>query len=497
MSTAFQSNAFQGNAFQIGAPQTGPADVSVYGWRQALSEPVRRKILPVACIAASGWVGPQIPTVSFSWFEGLSEPVRTAPRLVTGAQQFTAGDTDPIVSFSWFKDLSEPVRAKPRLLEANQRFFEFNPYPITPSTGWYAALSEPVRAKARLIEGAQQALAWTPITITPAFDYISWFNALSEPVRRLPRLLEGQQRFFEFNPQPITPSTGWYAALSEPVRTRTLPTSAQQFFTTDPLPRVSFSWFNELSRPPGAKSGLAAWLQQAEAWTPINIAQTVDYGWFSALSEPVRTKRFPTAAQQFFTASPLPFTPSIGWHQALSEPQRRKPALITGAQQFTTRSTQPFVSFGWNRPDTNLPPRAKPGLRPDLQMAFTMPPRLLTPSMGWFEAWTDRQAAPPKGLGAWLQQASAWTPINIFTPGITGIWASTETGDAFLARGSMFEAPLEAIVGVIEVAFQGLSSVVESRDTGGISGLPTEPAAGSGGTAVPTIASANVAIRVI
>lgn len=312
--------------------------------------------------------------------------------------------------------------------------------------GWRQPLTEPVRTK--VLSAALVAASFT-IGTPPAVAPISWLQPFSEPVRSRSRLPTPEQRFFEPSPQPITPSTDWVVELSKPTPRRSLGT----------------------------------WLQQASAWTPITIINPDlgHIGWYANLSEPVRTRpALRTAAQPFAVGSLQPFV-SFSWNEARTElPPRVKPGLLVHQQMVATMPPRILVSFSWWEPTAELPPRAKSGLGAHQQQAFTKSTFTPLPTWGWEQARTELPPGRLRGLDAWRQQSTAWTPINIgVVPDITGVWASTETKDRFLASGTMFEAPFEAIAGVIE-----------KRLTDGLSGVVEDPLPGA-------IVSTNVSIRTI
>ena len=129
-------------------------------------------------------------------------------------------------------------------------------------------------------------------------------------------------------------------ALSEPVRFKKGLRAAQQQFSSlpDPFPFVSFSWFEELSKPSVLrKKALRPSQQQFFAFQPAP-SPFVATGWFEALSEPVRKKPgLRPALQQFFTTDPtvIPVSKFLnGWFSPLSEPVRQKPGLKASRQQF-------------------------------------------------------------------------------------------------------------------------------------------------------------------
>ena len=132
----------------------------------------------------------------------------------------------------------------------------------------------------------------------------------------------------------------WMPAFGEPVRFKSGLNASQQQFSSlpDAFPFVSFSWFEELSKPSVlTKKGLRASQQQFLAFQPAP-SPFVATGWFAPLSEPVRKKPALRAAlQQFFTTDPTVIPASTflnGWFAPLSEPVRFKPSLKAALQQF-------------------------------------------------------------------------------------------------------------------------------------------------------------------
>ncbi len=159
-------------------------------------------------------------------------------------------------------------------------------------------------------------------------------QALSEPPRFPPGLLAGLQQAPFPDPLPFV-SFGWFEELSKPpVLTKPgLQASEQQFFTLNPLPRVSFAWFEGLSEPVRFKPGLLAALQQFYANDPTVIPTTKLMTWFEGLSEPPRFPPGLLAALQQFLAHPpqLRPTPNItGILNALET----KDTMLAGASAF-------------------------------------------------------------------------------------------------------------------------------------------------------------------
>ncbi len=153
----------------------------------------------------------QIPTAvapSIGWFSALSEPPRAPRRLNAGEQQFLAFAPLPLVSFSWFEGLAEPVRKLPRSPAAMAPAFFFQPAPSPfVATGWFEALSEPVRFRPGLPAYLQHVFS-IDTSVIPLQELIEWFAALSEPVRFKSGLAAARQQFLaapsQLRPNPTT-----------------------------------------------------------------------------------------------------------------------------------------------------------------------------------------------------------------------------------------------------------------------------------------------------
>lgn len=201
----------------------------------------------------------------------------------------------------------------------------------------------------------------------------------------------------------------WLQAFRDPVRfKRGLRASQQQFSSLpDPFPFVSFSWFEELSKPSVLKkNGLRSSQQQFLAFQPAP-SPFVATGWFAPLSEPVRKKPgLRPTLQQFFTTDPtvIPVSTFLnGWFSPLSEPVRQKQGLKASLQQFLASPSRLLPTptlFGvlnaletedtmlagvlvWNRiTNTEIgvvnttPPPAEIGLFPASQTAGTITVRI-------------------------------------------------------------------------------------------------------------------------
>lgn len=241
----------------------------------------------------------------------------------------------------------------------------------------------------------------------------------------------------------ITPDK-WFAPLSEPPRRRKGLAAAQQQFSalSDPFPFVSFSWFNELSKPASlARRGLQPAQQQFLAYVP-NPTTLTPFAWFMPLSEPARSRQGIKSQQQpFLSFNPVPVVP-FSWFSALS-----KPSIV-----------------------------ARPGLRASQQqfLAFHPAPSPFVAS-GWFEPLSDPIVRTRRGLKPAQQQFLAWPPRLLPTPTSTGTLSALETKDVFLAGTSIFNPAASAEIGIVDTGF--LAAEI--------------------GIAAPAVASVSISVQII
>jgi hypothetical protein len=211
---------------------------------------------------------------------------------------------------------------------------------VVTESRWHEPWSEPVRQKiapALAIALAASGLFYCPQTITEVITPDKWFAPLSDPVRIKPGLLASLQQTLALGEANPEVSFSWFAPgnFTEPVRFKLgLPAQEQQVFAFSPFPVVSFSWFNELSKPRTLqRAGLPVTEQQTFAFNPRPF---VSFGWFGNLSDPVRVKPGLRASlQQFFTTDPtvIPASKFVEWFNWLSEPVRLPIGLKAHLQQ--------------------------------------------------------------------------------------------------------------------------------------------------------------------
>jgi hypothetical protein len=179
-----------------------------------------------------------------------------------------------------------------------------------------------------------------------------WHEPWSEPVRSriAPQLavalIASGLAYVEAAPfaETVTESR-WHQPWSEPVRVKPrLIDGAQQFLAPDPLPRVSFGWFNWLTEPVRVKAALPVVEQRVFAFEPTPI---ISIAWHLPFAEPVRVKPgLGVGAQQYLALQPWPDI-SIGWAPAFSEPVRIKPGLIAALQPYeVSYDVQPYPFLG-------------------------------------------------------------------------------------------------------------------------------------------------------
>lgn len=132
-----------------------------------------------------------------------------------------------------------------------------------------------------------------------------------------------------------------FTPLSEPVRFKRDPRAhvalTNQFFSMNPLPRVSFGWYGSLTLPVRKVPRNPAALSPYHFWHPAPNP-FVATGWRANLSEPKRFKKGLHAAYQQPFAFPSGFVPGTstfiqGWYVPYSEPKRFKKGLSAAYQQ--------------------------------------------------------------------------------------------------------------------------------------------------------------------
>ena len=172
--------------------------------------------------------------------------------------------------------------------------------------------------------GGMHAAYQQPFTIDPfpkvSTAYDQSVNPDFAPDRRLGLAAQLQQAFAYGTLLPIVPAVSYFLT-SYNVANDTTHAAYHQPFTTDPFPKVSFSYFNWLSEPVRGKR-IAE--HKYEFYANFTPAAAFTIYWYNWLAEPVRAKQgLPTSQQQTTAFNPLPFV-SFSYFNWLAEPTRAK-----------------------------------------------------------------------------------------------------------------------------------------------------------------------------
>lgn len=374
--------------------------VDTYGWRQPLSEPIRKPSLRTA--SQEDYFAPAFTPAAENifedkWHQPWSEPTR---RKTTPANQQAlawSGFT-PAATFTedqWHQPWVDPVRRRGFAVQYQQftafvQAAPFNETILEPE--WHYAWSTPVRLKPGLPVALQQQPAWSGFTPGAIFED-KWHQPWATPTRRKASAANQQALVWSgFTPTgEVVTLDKWYAAWREPVRDKAFEVVSDiNVFVAIATPAPSFAWFNSLNEPPKAKRGIGASRQQALAWVPFRENVTEDK-----------------------------------WHQPWSEPVRRKSPLRTAPETAMVPFATPYavVSFGWNVSQNDLAPRRKPGLE------------------------------------ARYQQVSAFHPYPVLST-TTAVMAAIETPDILYTDGILYNPPSGALVGVIEMSTASVPTAV-------------------------------------
>jgi len=300
---------------------------------------------------------------------------------------------------------------------------------LAPTLSWFQGLCNPSSLAKRGLHASLQTVQPT-IVLNPdtqiTQDYESrWHFAWSEPVRIKPGLRAELQQFqptIVLDPETqITQNyeSRWHQGWSIPsvLAKQGLRTGDQQFTADRNLsPIVSFSWFNELSKPRSLeKPGLDVSLQQ---FTTSNIDPIVP---LAAGNIPGPNVVFSYSFQyQALGQPPAIVTPEVitqdKWHFAWSEPIRLKPGLFASAQQDLAWHTEtpPQVIIEWWQQAWSELVRDQAFEVVSENLSFGVVEPVITVGH-WLRPWSEpvRQKI---GLGAHLQQAFTVDPDALTRP---------------------------------------------------------------------------------
>lgn len=191
------------------------------------------------------------------------------------------------------------------------------------------------------------------------------------------------------------------------------------------------------------------------------------------------------------------------WFAALSEPRvKTMRGLLPSQQQafIALPAVNPIVSFSWFLGLSEPRVKVKTGIKPSQQqflMWAPLPDLALKPPFGWFSALSEPSIKTKRGLRPSLQQFFAMPPRLLPTPTITGTLRGVESGDTALFGITMFGRPVNAMIGVIELAPVPYLGIIEMPLTQGVGGVIEDRLAPASGSAAPVISDAAVSIRII
>lgn len=258
-------------------------------------------------------VNPGVPIVpSFGYFRPFQDPVRPKPNIGLTLNQVPLFPLENVTVDKWYIPFADVIRPKP--------------YKFTLPDAEYLA--------GGFLPNFQVFTDFPEVTFTRQFQYQASafsFGATQEVVTLdkwyqnfvpLPNLaFEVSESVVDFViqlPETITVDK-WFEPLSIPQKLSKslLGTALQQSLSfVELIPPVTSDWFyHALSEPvrlkPGLRASLQNW-QETLVYNPV-IDTFQDLRWFSALSEPVRYRWFPSAEQQALGALTIPFLPSVGY----------------------------------------------------------------------------------------------------------------------------------------------------------------------------------------
>jgi len=233
-----------------------------------------------------------------------------------------------------------------------------------------------------------------------------------------------QQSLAFVGPSELITVDKWFEWLSEPRRAKSgLPVTEQQFFTGSPQPFVSFGYYGWLSEPVRPKKGLGAHEQSASVEPPEfpNLFSTIP--WFEPLNDPVRFRRPIQLQIDWAPFAPAPVVSTVVVTTTLSSPVLFKSRFIYQGQTNT-----PFVAERVTL-DKWWEPLAEP-------------------------VW------PKKGLKAWLQQFLSPSPAPVRPVDVRVTLFATETNaDSALFAVVTYGRATRANVSIEEIGYDDSANV--------------------------------------
>lgn len=274
-----------------------PEPVTESRWHQPLTEPTRRRALPVAVVVAGlTWCPQPVPTVTPDQFQRpFSEPVRERTGLHARQQQATA--FTPAAPFAesvtvdrWLYPLAEPRRSRPALDAAQQQALVRSPYlvpVVDAAVGFYGAF--PDRAPGRTLATAQhQATAFvqaSPFTETVTAD--RWAQPPSQPTRRITSVASHQAVIIGTSLPVVASADRWWRPLAEPTR-RITSVAGQLAATrsTEPVVASPDRWMQAFGQTRRAKTNTP--VLPPALFVPVVVPPVPVNYWYAPFSEPQR-----------------------------------------------------------------------------------------------------------------------------------------------------------------------------------------------------------------
>ncbi len=422
---------------------------------QPLSEPVQAAKSRNVALRETKTEGFR-PVVPFSYYQNLSDPVRTKPNtarfqaafptiwynipfeIVTpfgisvdaiSVSAISARDeafATTAVSIAWAQPFSTPLYPKGGLYARYQQPFAVNTNPVVPFS-YYNALSEPQRQKTGFKAQLQNQF-FSPVLVPSAITISVSFSASDDGIVSFAKSLL-YPSMQEPVPVVATPFVyGFFDRLSEPQRQpQGLKAHLQNPFTIDTNPVVTFSYYNPLSEPTRRK-GIQPQLGVQANWYVYSYIPTDHIAWWNNFSEPVRKYGLRIAAEpaSFFTYNePINY---VSWWQDFSRPVLRvgiKTATGDTAHWWSTftppaPSDLGYISWWSNFSD----PVRRTGIKTHLQSTTTFDPKPEFPiSYGYYNPLSEpvRQKI---GLKTHLQSTTTFDPQREFPINVSSWWAN-------------------------------------------------------------------------
>lgn len=362
---AFQGDAFQNDAFQIcnpGAvapaipwpPYTDPSyalwvkrrifsasvpslfytpfvppseTITVDKWFEPLSERLVKSKLRSAEYPAFAYGATPIVNNVDQWWQNLSTPPKTKPRTVE-FPAFAYGPTPIVVPVDgWWNNLATPPKVKPRPIEFTAFTYGASPTEVITVDKWFEPLSERnVKTKLRSVEFQAFTFGQQPIVNTPD----QWWQNLAIPPKAKPRSIEFPA-IAQGYPPIINGPDQWWQNLATPPKVKQRSVEYQPAFIPpyQRTPADGIEWWRQLSEPYPSKRGMNSQFQQAAAFVPGAVLESITMDkWWRQFSDPRKLSKDRTVDFPAFTFGPTPIvsTPDRWWRNLETPPKGKRRA---------------------------------------------------------------------------------------------------------------------------------------------------------------------------